>query len=364
MSLDLFRGLTVFVMIVVNTPGPGAVPYPQLVHAPWIGFTLADLVFPTFLFAVGNALHFAMRSEMANAQFAARVLKRGALIFLLGVLLSWYPFVAEGDAGWAFKPLATLRIPGVLQRIALCYVIAAMIARWCRPRTIVLIAAGLLLSYWAVLTGFSAADDAYAKSTNVGTRLDIWLLGAGHLYERQTGFDPEGLLGTFPAIVNVLGGYLVGGFVAHAGKQRATVVRLGALGLGVVGLGLAWGLVFPIAKSLWTSSFVLLSVGIDMIVLAGFVWLYEVRGIRVGRGFLGVLGRNPLAIYLFSEVLIMTLLLVPTGGSADLYEWVGVAVFQTIAPGAAGSLLCAVAYTMLCWGVGWVMDRKGWYLRV
>jgi alpha-N-acetylglucosaminidase len=129
-SLDVFRGVTIFLMILVNTAGPGAPAYTQLVHAKWFGFTLADVIFPSFLFAMGNAMSFAQRKPIATGPYLARLARRGAIIFLLGYLMYWYPFVAHNADGWAFKPFALTRVPGVLQRIALCYVAAGLLACW------------------------------------------------------------------------------------------------------------------------------------------------------------------------------------------------------------------------------------------
>jgi len=365
-SLDVFRGMTIFFMIVVNTAGPGAPAFDQLVHAPWIGFTAADLVFPSFLFAVGTAMSFAFRRPTTTGQFLARVLRRGALIFLLGFLMYWFPFVAhQQDGSWAWKPFAETRIPGVLQRIALCYVAAAIVTRWVKDwRAILLLSAALLFGYWAILLAFSAPGEAYTKFGNAGTLLDLKLIGPDHLYKKDKGFDPEGLLGTLPAIVNVLAGYLVGQAVQAANDKAGLVRRLIPLGGVLILAGLAWSPFFPIAKKLWTGSYVLLTIGIDMLLLGLLVALIDVRNLRIGQGFWLVLGRNPLAIYLFSELFITALDLFPVNGRENIYAWAGIALFQRTFPGAIGSLLCAIAYAMICWMVGWLLDRKGIILKV
>ncbi|MBW8745062.1 MAG: DUF1624 domain-containing protein [Sphingomonas sp.] len=338
-SLDLFRGLTIFFMIVVNTAGPGAPAFEQLVHAPWIGFTAADLVFPSFLFAVGTAMSFSFRRPTSTSAFLARVARRAALIFVLGLLMYWFPFVThQPDGIWAWKPFALTRFPGVLQRIALCYLAAAIAIRWLKDwRTILLLSAALLLGYWAILLVFSAPGEAYAKFGNAGTLLDLKLIGPDHLYKKDHGFDPEGLLGTLPAV---------------------------PIGCLLVLAGLAWSPFFPIAKKLWTGSYVLLTIGLDIGLLALLMELVDVRGFGMGRRFWLVLGRNPLAIYLFSELFVTALNLFPVGGQDSPYAWVGIMLFQRIAPGPVGSLLCALAYTMVCWGVGWLLDRKHIIIKV
>ena len=365
-SLDLFRGITIFFMIVVNTAGPGAPAFEQLVHAPWIGFTAADLVFPSFLFAVGTAMSFSFRRPTATGQFLARVIRRAALIFLLGFLMYWFPFVThQPDGSWAWKPFDQTRIPGVLQRIALCYLAGAIAIRWLKDkRAIVVLCVILLLGYWALLLTFSAPGEAYAKFGNAGTLLDLKLIGQDHLYKKDHGFDPEGLLGTLPAIVNLLAGYLVGRFIQASTDKRLLIRRLVPIGAALVVAGLAWSPFFPIAKKLWTGSYVLLTVGIDVLLLALLMDLSDLRGWRLGQGFWLVLGRNPLTIYLFSELFISAQNLFPVGGYPSPYDWAGTALFQRMAPGAVGSLLCALAYALLCWSVGWLLDRKGIIIKV
>src|SRR5947209_410279 len=176
LSLDVFRGLAVALMIVVNTPGPGAHPYPFLVHAKWFGFTAADAVFPSFLFAVGCSMSFAFAQPSPAGGFALKVLRRTALIFLLGFLMYWYPFVHRVGDGWALNPFADTRVMGVLQRIALCYGLAALAVRYLSPRWLVALSAALLLGYWGMLVAFNPADP-FSKLGNAGARLDLWSWG-------------------------------------------------------------------------------------------------------------------------------------------------------------------------------------------
>lgn len=367
LSLDVFRGLSIFLMILVNTPGAGAPAYPILKHARWFGFTAADLVFPSFLFAVGSAMSFALGNAAATpaGPYLRKVGKRAALIFLCGFLMYWYPFVHRlPDGGWGFNAFADTRVMGVLQRIGLCYLLAAVLVRWLPARALPWLCAAMLLGYWAILYAFGQPGLELDRLGNAGTRLDLWLFGPDHLYRRDGGFDPEGLLGTLPATVNVLAGYLVGRFLQRQGKNAAAVRRLLLAGLVLVGLALAWHPFFPVAKKLWTGSFVAVTVGLDLLILGALVWWIELRGHVAGSGFFTVLGRNPLAIYLFSELFVVTLQMVPAGAGMGLYDWIGIRVFQALSPGALGSLLCALAYTLLCWAVGWWMDRRGLYLRL
>jgi predicted acyltransferase len=359
LSLDVFRGLTVCLMIVVNTAGPGAKAYTQLVHAPWFGFTAADAVFPSFLFAVGCSMAFAFSRPIPTNEFMAKVLRRTALIFLLGFLMYWFPFVKKIDGHWALIPFADTRVMGVLQRIALCYMLAAFAVRWLSPRLIVALSAVLLLGYWAILMTLGDPAAPLSKLGNAGTHLDLFLIGENHLYRKDGGFDPEGLLGTLPSTVNVLAGYLAARFLKENPGSQSAMARMAIAGVVLILAGLAWSPLFPIAKKLWTGSFVLLTVGIDLVLLAGLTKLLEGKDSNPGTYFFQVFGLNPLVIYLFSEIFVIVLGMIQVAPGVGIYEWVGVNIFQAMAPGAFGSLLCAVAYMLVCWLLGYVMARRG-----
>jgi len=359
LSLDVFRGLTVCLMIVVNTAGPGAKAYTQLVHAPWFGFTAADAVFPSFLFAVGCSMAFAFSRPTPTAEFMAKVLRRGALIFLLGFLMYWFPFIKKVDGHWALIPFSDTRFMGVLQRIALCYVLAAFAARWLSPRLIVALSAVLLLGYWAILMAFGDPAAPLSKLGNAGTHLDLLLIGQNHLYRKDGGFDPEGLLGALPSTVNVLAGYLAARFLKENPDSSRAPGRMAVAGVVLILAGLAWSPLFPIAKKLWTGSFVLLTVGVDLVLLAGLTKLLEGKDPNRATYFFQVFGLNPLVIYLFSEMFVVVLGMIEVAPGVGVYKWIGVHVFQAMAPGAFGSLLCAVAYMLVCWLLGYAMARRG-----
>ncbi|MDB5263766.1 MAG: hypothetical protein JWQ14_3049, partial [Adhaeribacter sp.] len=208
-SLDVFRGMTVCFMIIVNTPGNGATTYGPLLHAHWHGFTPTDLVFPSFLFAVGNAMSFVMPryQTLTQAQVLGKIFKRTFIIFLLGYLMYWFPFVHWEGQQLAFNPLETTRIFGVLQRIALAYGIAALLIYYFNwKRALVISVIGLFL-YWAILLLFGEPGAELTLQGNAVLKLDTWLIGAEHLYRGEgVPFDPEGLLSTLPAVANVTAG--------------------------------------------------------------------------------------------------------------------------------------------------------------
>jgi predicted acyltransferase len=363
LSLDVLRGLTVALMIVVNTPGDEAHTYAPLLHALWHGFTPTDWVFPTFLFAVGNALAFALPkyARLGNGAVLAKVGKRTALIFLLGFLLYWFPFFAsDGAGGWMLSPLANTRIPGVLQRIALCFGLASLILHFGGTRGALLFCVASLLGYWGLMAGFGD----YTLTGNAGLKLDLWLLGEHHLYHGEgVAFDPEGLLGTLPATVNVIAGYFAGRLLMTRGQGGDTLRRLVIAGVGCIALALLWNQAFPINKKLWTSSYVLLTVGLDLLLLPLLVYLIELRGMRRGTYFFEVLGKNTLFIYLLSEVAVVVLQRLTVNGQGAL-GWLYATLFKGRTPAPVSSLLFAVSFMLACWLVGWAMDRRKIYIKV
>jgi predicted acyltransferase len=372
-ALDVFRGLTIAVMIVVNTMGAGATPFAILQHAPWFGFTVADVVFPSFLFAVGNAMSFAMKPGVSERDYLLKVARRTALIFLLGYLMYWFPFFHRlADGSWAFNPIGETRIMGVLQRIALCFGIAAVACRYLSWRWLLALSLGLLFGYWGVLMAFGQPGAQLTPLGNAAAMLDRAVLGLPHMYAKGHGYDPEGLLSTMPAIVNVIAGFLAGQyirwFLKQEGDKTALVRRLAGAGLALCAAGLVWSLAFPLAKRIWTSSFVTLTVGIDLIVIALLIAYVEIWGQgrkRVpGMRFCEIFGRNPLAIYLFSELFVVVLQLIRVPPDTGLYDWIGIRVFQTVAPGPVGTLLCAIAYMLTCWLLAWALDRKNVIIKI
>lgn len=367
-SLDVFRGLTIVLMIVVNTPGTGANLYPYLVHAQWFGFTLADLVFPSFLFAMGNAMSFSMAQmkTAAASEVWLKIIKRTLIIFLLGYLMYWFPFFKITDDGsFLLKPFSETRVMGVLQRIALCYFVAAVLFRYLSEKSVLIISAAILLAYWAILYMFGQSGAELEMATNAVTRLDLSILGPNHIYTRDSvPFDPEGILSTLPAIVNVTFGYLAGMFIQKKGKTFEGIAFLLMVGFLLTSLALWWDLVFPISKKLWTSSFVLYTVGLNLSIMAILVYAIEMRKITFGVRFFDIVGKNPLFIYLFSELFYVVLRMVPVGSGLDAFEWVSERVFQAVFPGPFGALATALAFTLLCWGLGWWLDKRRIYVKI
>jgi predicted acyltransferase len=362
LAIDVMRGLTLALMIVVNLQiGPGQ-SYTQLLHAPWDGLTLTDLVFPTFMFVVGASLSFTLEKyeRLGDAAVLRKVLTRTALIFLCGYLLYWFPFFSVDSGHLVLAPISHTRILGVLQRIALGYGAAALIVHYGGRAGAISFAVAALLGYWWLMWAFG--DYSLAGSAEI--KLDKLVLGEDHMYHGEgVAFDPEGILSTLPAIVNVLAGYLAGRFVRDRGGKRGTMARLILAGAVCVLLSLWWNTVFPINKKLWTSSYVLCTVGIDLGVLAILVYLLPQGQSRSWTYFFEVFGRNTLVIYLLSEAAEKLLHMVRIGPQS-LLDWVYAAGFASWAGDKAGSLLYAVAYMLCCWTVAYAMDRKGIYVKL
>ena len=366
-TLDIFRGMTICFMIIVNTPGSGATVWSPLDHAAWIGFTPTDLVFPSFLFAVGNALSFSKKKFESNPAFLAKIFKRTVIIFLLGYLMYWFPFMHRDHENWVFNPLANTRIMGVLQRIALCYFFGSLIVHYCSKKTAISISAALLLIYWVFLLVYGAAGEEYTMLGNAGTKLDILILGDAHLYHDHGGpvaFDPEGLLSTLTGIVNVIGGYLAGAYIQRKGKNYECIATLLMMGVLLIALALFRGQFFPIAKKLWTSSFVLLTIGLDLVILGVLIYAIELKQLKWGTKFFLIFGRNSLAIYLLSELLLVIFQLVHVQHGVSFYTWINNIFYQVIFPGAFGTLVFAISFMLLCWFVGYLMDKRKIYIKI
>ena len=366
-TLDIFRGMTICFMIIVNAPGSGAVQWAPLDHAAWFGFTPTDLVFPSFLFAVGNALSFSKNKFESNSAFLRKIGKRTLIIFLLGYLMYWFPFFHREAGSWAFNPLGNTRIMGVLQRIALCYFFGSLIVHYCSKRTAVIISVLLLLGYWVFLLLLGEPGKELTMLGNAGTRLDILIMGNAHLYHDKGGpiaFDPEGLLSTLPAIVNVIAGYLAGAYIQRKGRNYESVAKLLIAGVCLIGIALFWAQFFPLAKKLWTSTFTLLTIGIDLVIIGVLIYAIEIKNIKRGTNFFLVFGRNSLAIYLLSELLFTVISTVWVKPNLSFYDWVNQVFYQPLFPGAFGTLVFAICYMMLCWLVGYVMDKKKIYIKI
>ncbi|MGH6689373.1 MAG: acyltransferase family protein [Gammaproteobacteria bacterium] len=356
LSLDAFRGITVAAMVLVNNPGTWRAVYPPLRHAEWHGWTPTDLVFPFFLFIVGVAIPLALGRRLGAGQtrsaVAGKILRRSVIIFGLGLLLHAIP---DFD-------FANIRVPGVLQRIAVCYLAAALLFLWIGWRAQAGLVVGLLAGYWAVLTlvpvpGFGAGN--LSPEGSLAAYVDRSLLGP-HIWRAARVYDPEGLLSTAPAIATTLIGVLAGHWLVAGRPRRATVVGLLIAGAAGFALGEFWGLWFPINKPLWTSSYVMMSAGLALLVLGVFYWIVEAKGWRAWTRPFVVLGVNALALFFLSILMARLLLIIKVdraSGRAPLHAWLFDHLFAPWATPINASLTFALAYLLLWLAVMWLLDR-------
>lgn len=362
LALDIFRGLTVCFMIIVNTSGDGATTFAPLQHALWDGFTPTDLVFPSFLFAVGNALSFVSIkwANLPQGQVLFKILKRTFIIFLLGYLMYWFPFFKfDQFQNMIPFPVSETRIFGVLQRIALCYGIAALMIYYLKPKMNFILGIGFLLVYWLILYFYGPYDMHH----NPVTDIDLRLFGPDHLYHGEGfAFDPEGLLSTLPSIVNVLAGFFVGDYIQKKGKKYDGLAKILLYGFLFIAIAFMWNYVFPINKKMWTSSYSMLTIGLDMSILAVIMYYTDFLRYIKGAYFFEVFGKNPLTIYLLSEILAICLWMIPVGDTS-LYRWLFENLFLPFG-GYIGAFLFAIAFMLVCWSVGYIMDKRRIYIRI
>jgi predicted acyltransferase len=367
LSLDVLRGMTIALMIVVNTPGSWQTIYAPFRHAEWHGFTITDLVFPTFLFVVGNAMSFSMRrfEGQGDGAFLRKVLKRTALIFLIGLFLNSFPFFVRTSSGeFAMFDFSGIRVMGVLQRIALCYGIAALVIHYFKVRGAIIFSAVALLSYWAIMYLFGDQPDPYSLEANAALKFDLLLISTDNLYKGYgIPFDPEGLLSTLPAVVNVIGGFLAGLYIQRNGNNVGTVFKLALLAAVCIVVALLWDVYFPINKPIWTSSYVVYTIGLDLLVLSVLMLVIEVAGYKGWTYFFEVFGRNPLFIYALSGIIIKLMGLVRVDGRG-LNGWLYNNAFLSWLQPNNASLLFAISYMLLLWLIGYWMDKKRVYIKV
>ena len=376
-SLDVFRGATVALMILVNNPGSWAHIYAPLEHATWHGCTPTDLVFPFFLFAVGNAMAFVMpRFEQAGpGVFWKKVIKRTLLIFAIGIFLNWSPFVRWDGESIAWKAWQNVRIFGVLQRIALCYFFASVIVYYAKTKGAFVISAVLLLVYWFISMVLGSAGDPYSLSGWFGTKIDINVLGLTHVYKGEgVPFDPEGLASSAAAIVQVIFGFFVGQYIQQKGKSYEMLSNLFVAGLVLFFTGYCWDMVFPVNKKIWTSSYTLYTTGLAIMSLGVLIYQIEFKE-RKGAWskFFDVFGKNPLFIFVLSGFLPRVL---------AMFRWVdhtkaGKKVFTSFFPWfydtvcknisadlRVGSLVYALLMIAMYWLIVYLLDKKKIYIKV
>lgn len=379
-------------MILVNNPGSWEHIYAPLDHAEWHGLTPTDLVFPFFLFAVGNALAFIMPKLEAggDAAFWKKVLKRSLLIFGIGLFLTWWPFVKWDDGVLVLKPWAYIdnkgnpqgvRILGVLARIALCYFFASIIIYYMKSRAAFFAGLILLLLYWMLCFLLGEKGDPYSMTGWFGNNVDQAILHEPHIYhgEKVNGlpyaFDPEGIMSTMSAIVQVIFGFLVGDYIQKKGKNFEMLTGLFVAGVAMILTGFCWDMVFPINKKIWTSSYTVYTSGLAIITIATMIYMIEFKNAKGWLSkFFDVFGKNALFVFALSSFLpkILWLIRIPdgvnkTGKQIYTDPWHG--FYKHVCakiPGdpRIGSLAFALCVIAFMWFICWWMDKKKIYVKV
>lgn len=357
MSLDVYRGMTIAFMIIVNTPGTWSHVFAPLRHAEWHGCTPTDLVFPSFLFIAGVAIYYSLKKY--NFEFSGpslfRILRRVALIFAAGLFLNIFPHFD--------RDYSTLRIMGVLQRIALAYGLGAIIVLLVKRNYIWIVTLIILFGYWALMY-FLGGADPYSLEGNLATRVDTAILGANHLYKGfGIPFDPEGLVSTIPAVGTVLLGFMAGNLIGSFGTSWKTVGYLAVIGAALVAAGLIWGQFFPINKPIWTSSYVLYAGGIGMIILALVFMIVDIWGLKGWTGFFNTFGTNPMFTYVLAGIWTKTMLSIKIG-EMTLYNWIFTHLCSPLfADQKIASLMFAIMQVLIIWVFGYILYRRKIILR-
>jgi predicted acyltransferase len=363
-SLDVFRGITIAGMTLVNNPGTWSAIYWPLEHATWEGWTPTDLVFPFFLFIVGVAipLAFGRRVESGGTKrdLYLKVIRRTLIIFALGLFLNAFPYFN----------FAELRIPGVLQRIAVCYFFASMIFLTTRWRTQLIIAIALLVLYWFLMTrlhapGFAVGD--LSKEGSLASWIDRVVFGP-HVWKQAKVYDPEGLLSTIPAIATTLFGVLTGQWFRSERTALEKVTGLFIAGAVCVAIGWSWNATFPINKALWTSSYVFFTGGLALQLLALCYWLVDIKGYKRWAWPFIVFGVNAIALYVGSGLLadLMSVIKIPQadGTPISLQPWIFRNLFLSWTTPIRASLAFGICYILFWLVLMWLLYRKRIFIKV
>ena len=358
LALDIFRGMTIFFMIIVNTPGSWSHVYAPLLHAKWDGCTPTDLVFPFFLFIVGVSMAFSFRKYNADDKTAwiVKVLKRTALIFLIGVALNWFPFYHQH--------ISELRVFGVLQRIALGFGGASLIVIFFKRKYLPFIAIFILIAYWMLLL-FAGGEEPLSLEDNLVRKIDLTLLGENHIYGGYgIPFDPEGLLSSLPSVATALLGYLLGLLILNGASLKERITKMVLGGLVLIGIGVAWNFLgCPINKPIWSSSYVLFTAGLAMCILGLLLSITDLWGHHKWAYPFKVFGLNPLISYVMSSVIVKIILKIQVDNT-NLYNWLYITIYQPTFGDKLGSLIFAFSIVAAVFIFAYLLYRNGKVVKV
>lgn len=372
LSLDAFRGFTVAAMLMVNNPGDWGAIYPPVEHADWNGCTFADLIFPFFLFISGVSITYALGSKKEHreehAQLIGKILKRSAILFGLGILLAFIPYIFQDTV----KALQTFRIPGILQRIALVYFACALLflkTSWKQQLGIFIT---LLVGYWAIMTLVPVPEHGapnLEKETNIGAWLDRLLLTENHLWIYSKTWDPEGILGTLPSIATGISGLLTGTMLRNQsipiGKR---ILYILVAGFAMLLVGKVYEPTFPINKSLWTSTFVLYTSGFAVMVFAAFYWIIDMKGFKSWSIPLLAYGTNAITAFftsmLAAKILNVVRVTKTDGTDTNLKGWIYESFFRPYLSAHNASFAFSVSFVLVWLAFLWWMYSKKIIIKI
>ena len=350
LSLDVFRGITIFLMIIVNTPGSWKFVYDPIKHSLWHGCTLADLVFPSFIFIIGLSLS-VVNKKSNNYLIITNILKRSLLIFFIGVLLNWFPFNINVDQ---------VRIFGVLQRIALAYFLSTLLIKVLNKTNYIIISSVfLLLFHWGVLYIFGESDP-YSLRGNISNNFDLFFISENHMYKGfGVAFEPEGILGTLSSTAQVLIGYSFGRYLFSYNKNyKKNLFNIILLGFLFVIFGLIWNIYYPINKPIWTGSFVLYSSGIFLIFYSIISWIIDVKEIKLWSYVFEVFGTNSLISYIISIIFLKLFLYKKFIGGTSLKNYLFDYMILFMSNEYFTSLLFSIIFTFFIWTFAFLLYKK------
>jgi len=357
-SVDLFRGLTIVAMILVNNPGSWSHVYAPLLHAEWHGLTPTDLIFPFFLFIVGISIHLSYRNKTASKSTYKKILIRSLKLFGLGFFLAWFlPYTPF------FRDLSVVRIPGVLQRIGLVFLVSSVLYLNCNWKTLLGLALSILLGYWLLL-GFVLLPDGSLPTldrapNNWAMYIDLNILGE-HMWKDD--YDPEGLMSSLPAIATCLSGILIGRIIISDSMNK--ILRLLIISGVLLVIGYTWSIWFPLNKAIWSSSYVLVTSGWATLILAVIYYVQDVRKIRFGTIF-KYAGMNAITIFFLSGFIAKTFYLTRIGDDNRIHSWLYSTFFEhDFLSDKMASLLYAIVVIVFYLWLSYILYKKKIFIKV
>ena len=377
LSLDVFRGITIAGMVLVNNPGTWSAIYDPLEHAAWNGWTPTDFVFPFFLFIVGISITLALGKRVetrgVDRGVYLKIIRRTLLIFGLGLFLALFPyfgFVSFDE--FPYFDFSKVRIMGVLQRIAVCYLFASLIFIHTNWKKQAFIAIGLLILYWLLMTLIPVPGCEITtfndKACNLAAYLDRTILTENHIWRSAKVYDPEGLLSTLPSIATTLAGILTGHWLRTRRNDMEKVAGMFFFGVALTAAGWFWGLFFPINKALWTSSYVVFTAGLALCFLGFCYWLIDIKGYKLWTKPFVIFGVNALALFVGSGIMARILGLIkvsgPEGSSISLQQWIFTNIFLPLGAPINASLMYAICFILVWLFLMWLLYRRKIYIKV